>query len=88
MDGYSYCCCCCCCWGCVTSVVSDSVRPHRRQPTRLLLHPYHTHKTLQEPSGSWTQEIGTQRCGSFHLKEVTASQPQVSTIQKRDFCKK
>ena len=27
------CCCCCCCL--VTSVVSDSVRPHRRQPTRL-----------------------------------------------------
>ena len=27
-------CCCCCCK--VTSVVSDSVRPHRRQPTRLL----------------------------------------------------
>ena len=26
-------CCCCCCW--VASVVSDSVRPHRRQPTRL-----------------------------------------------------
>ena len=26
-------CCCCCCW--VTSVMSDSVRPHRRQPTRL-----------------------------------------------------
>ena len=26
-------CCCCCCW--VTSVVPDSVRPHRRQPTRL-----------------------------------------------------
>ena len=26
-------CCCCCCW--VTSVVSDSVRPHRPQPTRL-----------------------------------------------------
>ena len=26
-------CCCCCCW--VTSVVSDSVWPHRRQPTRL-----------------------------------------------------
>ena len=25
--------CCCCCW--VTSVVSNSVRPHRRQPTRL-----------------------------------------------------
>ena len=25
------CCCCCCCW--VASVVSDSVRPHRRQPT-------------------------------------------------------
>ena len=25
-----------CCWGCqVASVVSDSVRPHRRQPTRL-----------------------------------------------------
>ena len=29
----SYCCCCCCC--CVASVVSDSVWPHRRQPTRL-----------------------------------------------------
>ena len=27
------CCCCCCCL--VTSVVSDSVQPHRRQPTRL-----------------------------------------------------
>ena len=27
-------CCCCCCQ--VTSVVSNSVRPHRRQPTRLL----------------------------------------------------
>ena len=26
-------CCCCCC--CVTSVVPDSVRPQRRQPTRL-----------------------------------------------------
>ena len=26
-------CCCCCCW--VASVVSDPVRPHRRQPTRL-----------------------------------------------------
>ena len=25
--------CCCCCW--ITSVVSDSVRPHRQQPTRL-----------------------------------------------------
>ena len=28
------CFCCCCCW--VAAVVSDSVRPHRRQPTRLL----------------------------------------------------
>jgi len=27
------CCCCCCCW--VTSVVSNSVRPQRQQPTRL-----------------------------------------------------
>ena len=26
-------CCCCCCW--IASVVSDSVRPHRWQPTRL-----------------------------------------------------
>ena len=26
-------CCCCCCW--VASVVSDSMRPRRRQPTRL-----------------------------------------------------
>ena len=26
-------CCCCCCW--VTSVMSNSVRPHRWQPTRL-----------------------------------------------------
>ena len=29
------CCCCCCCK--VTSVLSDSVRPHRRQPIRLPL---------------------------------------------------
>ena len=28
------CCCCCCCY--VPSVVYDSVRPHRRKPTRLL----------------------------------------------------
>ena len=27
-------CCCCCCYS-VASAVSDSVRPHRRQPTRL-----------------------------------------------------
>ena len=26
---------CCCCCGCITSVVSNSVRTHRRQPTRL-----------------------------------------------------
>ena len=31
--GWLQSCCCCCCW--VTSVVSDSVRPHRRQPTRM-----------------------------------------------------
>ena len=29
-------CCCCCCWGYVASVISDSVRPHRWQPARLL----------------------------------------------------
>ena len=29
----SFCCCCCCC--CIASVVSNSVRPHRQQPTRL-----------------------------------------------------
>src|SRR5574341_1065973 len=29
------CCCCCCCCCCVTSVVSNSVQPHRWQPTRL-----------------------------------------------------
>ena len=28
-----HCCCCCCCE--VTSVVAHSMRPHRRQPTRL-----------------------------------------------------
>jgi len=27
--------CCCCCYCCIASVVSDSVQPHRRQPTRL-----------------------------------------------------
>ena len=27
------CCCCCCCY--IALVVSNSVRPHRRQPTRL-----------------------------------------------------
>ena len=32
-QGIPWCCCCCCQ---VSSVVSDSVRPHRRQPTRLL----------------------------------------------------
>ena len=33
-SGCSYCCCCCCCCK-VASVMSDSVRPHRWQPTRL-----------------------------------------------------
>ena len=33
MSWWIYHLCCCCCW--VASVVSDSVRPHRRQPTRL-----------------------------------------------------
>jgi len=32
-------CCCCCCCCCVASVVSNSVRPHKRQPTRLR-HPW------------------------------------------------
>ena len=32
-DAQKIICPCCCCW--VTSVVSDSVRPHRRQPNRL-----------------------------------------------------
>ena len=31
----SICCCCCCCCCYVASVMSDSVRPHRQQPTRL-----------------------------------------------------
>ena len=43
-EGCDFCCCwvecsihVCCCYCCyVTSFVSDSVRPHRRQPTRLL----------------------------------------------------
>ena len=30
-----YCCCCYCCGYQVTSVVSDSVRPHRQKPARL-----------------------------------------------------
>ena len=34
MYNSGFCCCCCCCC-LVTSVVSDSVQPHRRQPTRL-----------------------------------------------------
>ena len=34
-------CCCCCCCCCISSVVPNSVRPHRRQPTRLL-HPWHS----------------------------------------------
>ena len=29
------CCCCCCCCSCVASGMSDSLLPHRRQPTRL-----------------------------------------------------
>ena len=32
-----HCCCCCCCY--VASVMSDSVQPHRCQPTRIL-HPW------------------------------------------------
>ena len=36
LDRRACCCCCCCCCCCVTSVVSDSVWPHRRQLNRLL----------------------------------------------------
>ena len=39
----SFCCCCCCCQ--VTSVMSDSVRPHRQQPTR-------PHRPWDSPSKS------------------------------------
>ena len=35
LASYGPCCCCCCCCCCVASGVSGSVRPHRRQPTRL-----------------------------------------------------
>ena len=34
VEGHRALCCCCCCF-CVTSVMSNSVRLHRRQPTRL-----------------------------------------------------
>ena len=37
--------CCCCCW--VTSVVSYSVRPYRRQPTRLPVHGILQARTLE-----------------------------------------
>ena len=30
------CCCCCCCCCCIASVMSNSVRTHRQEPTRLL----------------------------------------------------
>ena len=39
MTAHCCCCCCCCCCCSGASVVSDSVRPHRRQPTRLR-HPW------------------------------------------------
>ena len=38
-DRSNTCRCCCCCCFCVASVMSDSVRPRRKQPTRLL-HPW------------------------------------------------
>lgn len=45
---------------------------------RFLLCPFHTHKTIQEPSRSWTQWFRP-----FHSKEVTASQPRVLGPPKR-----
>ena len=65
------CCCCCCC--CVASVVSDSVLPHRRQPTRLLC-PWDSpgkntgvgcHFLLQSMKVKSESEI-TQSCLTFH----------------------
>ena len=59
--------CCCCC--CVASIVSDSVRPHRRQPTRLP-HPWDSpgkntgvgcHFLLQCMKGKSESEV-TQSC--------------------------
>ena len=59
--------CCCCCW--VASVVSDSVRPQRRQPTRLP-HPWDSpdkntgvgcHFLLQCMKGKSESEV-TQSC--------------------------
>ena len=50
--------CCCCCW--VASVVSDSVRPHRRQPTRLPC-PW---DSLGENTSGWVPCCPGQCCGA------------------------
>jgi len=49
-----YCCCCCCC--CVASVVSDSVRPHRRQSTRLPIPGIPQARTLEWVAISFSNE--------------------------------
>ena len=53
------CCCCCCCCYSVASVVSDSVRPRRWQPTRLL-HPWDANSWLtgkdSDAGRDWGQE--------------------------------
>lgn len=55
---------------------------------QFLLHPFHTHKTIQEPSRSWAWGTGTLWCGPLHPKEVMAPQSRVPTVHKVDFCKK
>ena len=54
---------CCCCWCSVISVVSDFVRPHRWQPTRIC-HP-------------WDSPGKNTGVGCHCLLPTTATQPQI-----------
>ena len=62
-------CCCCCCY--VTSVVSDSVQPHRRQPTRLPVPGILQARTLEwvaiSFSNAWKWKVKVKLLSRFRL---------------------
>ena len=67
------CCCYCCCY--VTLVVSDSVRPHRRQPTRLPVPGILQARTLEwvaiSFSNAWKRKVKVKSLSRVRLLATT-----------------
>ena len=76
------CCCCCCCW--VASVMSDSVRPHRWQPTRLP-HPWYSPGKKLEWVAISFSNLCMSSSGMYQFSSVQFSRSVVSNCNLMDF---